>query len=392
MARKTLTKISSTANETKLSARRKQIKAIDERLLRLVAERLSCARAIGKLKSQSQLPVKDYRVEKEVLKTNSAIAKAVGVYEDLAHDLTRTLIKYSVIVQDEERNSRRKIAQFNTKTVLLIGGLGQMGQWFAHFFETLGHHVLVFDQASEKGGTRNRAKKKSGSRSVNYEVVSDFHEAVERAQVVVLASPISKTARLLAKLRDEKCKALIFDICSLKSPIISEIRKCEKVGMLITSIHPMFGPAVQMLSGRNIVICEGASKKAALQASILFKETSAQIIHVPLKDHDRYIAYVLGLSHFCNLVFAKSLSHSGLKLAKLMELSSTTFQRQMAVTEPVVKENPDLYFEIQAENNFSTSILSDFLETAKKYSSAILGGQRQEFIRYMATSKKYFEK
>lgn len=373
-------------NNAKLAAHRKEIRAIDERLFRLVGERLTLAKEIGRLKSLVNLPVKDYRVEKEVLKTNSALARELGVYEDLAHDLTQTLIKYSVLTQDEERHARRrKIIGANMQTVLIVGGLGQMGQWLAQFFETVGYQILIYDPVKKDGRKKNAP-------ATAFELAEDFDIGVKKASIIALASPISKTAKILSQLRRLQTKALIFDICSLKSPILSEIRKCEAAGMQITSIHPMFGPNVQTLSGRNIVICRGKNEAAADRAARLFDETSAQVIHLKLKEHDRYIAYVLGLSHFCNLVFAKSLSQSGLPLADLARLSSTTFQRQMVVSEVVVKENPDLYFEIQAENDFSEKILADFIGTAKKYKTAILKSERQMFKKYMGASAEYFNK
>ena len=73
-------------------------------------------------------------------------------------------------------------------------------------------------------------------------------------------------------------------------------------------------------------------------------------IEMPLEDHDRLIAFVLGLSHALNIAFFTALAESGETLPRLAELSSTTFDEQLAVAAKVAGENPQLYFEIQHDN------------------------------------------
>ena len=59
-----------------------------------------------------------------------------------------------------------------------------------------------------------------------------------------------------------------------------------------------------------------------------------------IDDHDRLIAYVLGLSHALNIVFT---ALSSVKTApKLAKLSSTTFDAQLLVSEAVASDSPEL--------------------------------------------------
>ena len=49
------------------------------------------------------------------------------------------------------------------------------------------------------------------------------------------------------------------------------------------------------------------------------------------EDHDRLIAYVLGLSHARNIAFFTALADSGEAAPKFARLSSTTFDSQLEV-------------------------------------------------------------
>jgi chorismate mutase / prephenate dehydrogenase len=74
------------------------------------------------------------------------------------------------------------------------------------------------------------------------------------------------------------------------------------------------------------------------------------MVEMPLDAHDRLIAYVLGLSHALNIAFFSALAASHEDAARLQAISSTTFDRQLAIAADVATENPDLYFEIQHLN------------------------------------------
>ena len=76
-----------------------------------------------------------------------------------------------------------------------------------------------------------------------------------------------------------------------------------------------------------------------------------------LDEHDRLIAYVLGLSHALNIAFFTALAESGEAAPRLARMSSTTFDAQLDVATRVAGENPDLYYEIQSLNDYGEESL-----------------------------------
>src|SRR6202042_3109112 len=120
----------------------------------------------------------------------------------------------------------------------------------------------------------------------------------------------------------------------------------------VTSLHPMFGPDTELLSGRHVIFIDLGDAAALREAQDLFAPTMAERVVMGLDEHDRLIAYVLGLSHALNIAFFTALADSGEAAPRLAMLSSTTFDAQLEVASRVAAESPELYYEIRRLNDF----------------------------------------
>ena len=361
--------------ENKLDTLRSKIKETDVQILTLIRQRLDLAKEIGQLKFSSKIPVKDYKVEKEVLERNLAAGTDLGLYEPLTTEITKLLIRYAVLTQDEFQSKEKRSGSAVKLKILIIGGQGLMGVWLSEFFDSFGHQVSHLDKNIKPNS--------------KYDVVTDLTSGAKDADVIVIAAPISATVKIIEDLTKLKPKALVLDICSLKSPLIPAIRAAEKNGLQIGSVHPMFGPQVDMLSGRNIVICDTGNKKVRAEALKLFQGTTANLVSIPLEEHDRLMSYVLGLSHFINLVYADVLATSGVRAATLKQVASTTFSNQSAVARAVVGENPSLYYEIQAENAFTPEIIAALRRSIDDWFQHVDEKERSKFIDRMTAANAF---
>ena len=95
-------------------------------------------------------------------------------------------------------------------------------------------------------------------------------------------------------------------------------------GCRVTSIHPMYGPETRLLSGHHLIFCDAGVPEATESAKELFASTMVESLDMGLDDHDRMIAYVLGLSHALNIAFFTALAESGEAAPKLARMSVTT--------------------------------------------------------------------
>ena len=103
----------------------------------------------------------------------------------------------------------------------------------------------------------------------------------------------------------------IFDLGSLKSPLRGGRMALKSHGCRVTSVHPMFGPDTELLSGRHVIFVDLGVPEALAAARELFAPTMVEQVVMTLDEHDRLIAYVLGLSHALNIAFFTALAESG---------------------------------------------------------------------------------
>ena len=355
-----------------LQSLRRTLSALDERLLEMVAERQRIVAEIGREKSRSGKATRDYNRERQVLELARRTAHRLGIEASLAEDVLRLLIRASLAAQEQDKVVAS--AAGSGKSALVIGGAGQMGQWFLRFLASQGYRVEVCDIAG---------------------VVAGFTSYTDLAQVqlshdlIVLTTPIDQVARLQRQLAERRPRGVIFDISSLKEPLREGIDALLAAGCRATSIHPMFGPDTELLSGRNIIFVDLGMPEATAEVRALFASTMADQVEMSLQAHDKAMAYVLGLSHAVNIAFFKALLESGENALDLARLSSSTFDAQLDVASRVARENPYLYFEVQSLNAHSPRALISLLNAVTQVAGRVLDGDERGFVALMEQGKAF---
>ncbi len=355
-----------------LNQLRERLSDIDRQLVEFVAERQSIVAEIGALKQTEHRPTRDFSREKQVLDRARAQAEALGVAPVLAESLMQLLIQSSLTNQEQARV--RADGHGSGRPALVIGGSGKMGCWFAKFLDSQGFNVTIADPAPCEAG---------------YRYAADWRTLEDSFAVTVISAPISITAGILAEMAAQPRQGLILDIGSLKSPLIDNLRAVAAAGGRITSLHPMLGPDTELLSGRHVIFMNCGSEQALEDARHLFASTMAIQIEMELEEHDRLIAYVLGLSHALNVAFFTALAESGEAAPSLSKLSSTTFDAQLAVAELVAQDNPHLYFEIQSLNPHGLAPLEELSKAVGRITDIVRGGDEDAFARLMERGREY---
>jgi chorismate mutase/prephenate dehydrogenase len=351
---------------------RAELEEVDRQLLSHVARRQSLAAEIGRAKHKSGLPTRDYGQEREVLQRALATAGELGVSKQLAEAMTLLLIQSSLTVQEQDRVASG--GEGSGRRVLIIGGNGKMGRWFVRFLGSQGYAVEVADPAGSVAGCR---------------CYSDWKEAELSHHIIIVAAPLRASAEILSDLSCNPPAGLLFDIGSLKSPLRTPLLALAKSGARVTSIHPMFGPDTELLSGRHVVFVDVGNRQATADARSLFASTMAIQVDMDLESHDRIIAFILGLAHALNIAFFTALAESGESAPRLAEVSSTTFNAQLEVASRVAAENPHLYFEIQSLNDYGTESLTALLRAIESLRSVVLAADEAAFVRLMEQGHRY---
>jgi len=350
---------------------RTQLSAIDRRLVELVAQRQQVVGEIGAHKRSSGQATRDYQREKDVLDMARAQAKRLKIDPNLAAGVMSLLIRSSLASQEKDRVAAEGMG--NGRRVLVIGGAGKMGNWFVDFFRSQG---FITDIADRQLDNRDGQFK-------------DWRDAGTDYDVMIVATPLAVSAKILLALAELRPRGLIFDIGSLKTPLRTGLQALCKKGCKVASLHPMYGPDTELLSGRHLIFVDVGSAEATESAKKLFASTMVEQLDMGLDDHDRLIAYVLGLSHALNIAFFTALSESGEAAPLLATLSSTTFDAQLLLSAAVAHENPHLYFEIQHLNDFGLEPLQALCDSAERIRDLVTHGDEAGFTDLMRQGRDY---
>jgi chorismate mutase/prephenate dehydrogenase len=362
------------SDDTTLEELRRRLNDIDRRLLAIVAERKSVSGEVARVKRATGRPTRDYEREREVILGVRAAASELGVSPGLAEDLLRLLIRSSLTTQ--ERASVAARGAGSGRRVLVIGGAGLMGRWFVEFLSSQGFAVEVADPAGSHAGVV---------------CVDDWRKTDLQHDFIMLATPLGVTDAILRDLALRRPPGVIFDIGSLKSPLRAGLLALRSHGCKVTSVHPMFGPDTELLSGRHVIFVDLGSAAALEAVKELFAPTMAEQVVMSLDDHDRLIAYVLGLSHALNIAFFTALAESGEAAPRLARLSSTTFDAQLDVASRVARDNPDLYYEIQSLNDYGAESLEALSKAVERIRTAVLSQDHAAFVALMRRGHDYLQ-
>jgi len=357
-----------------LDALRQRLNQIDRQLIALVAERKAISGQVADAKRATGYPTHDYEREREVILGVRATATELGVSPALAEDILRLLIRSSLTTQEHASVVAKGAG--SGRRALVIGGSGKMGGWFVEFLSSQGFSVEVADPAGAPAGAAR---------------VADWRTTDLKHDFIVVATPLGATDAILRDLALRRPPGVIFDVGSLKSPLRAGLMALKSHGCRVTSLHPMFGPDTELLSGRHVIFVDMGHAEALAAARELFGATMAEQVVMSLDDHDRLVAYVLGLSHALNIAFFTALAESGEAAPRLARMSSTTFDNQLDVATKVAQESPDLYFEIQSLNDYGAESLEALAQAVERIRTAVLSQNHDAFVALMQRGRDYLE-
>jgi chorismate mutase/prephenate dehydrogenase len=308
-------------------------------------------------------------VEDQVIARYQMRAKDAGISDVAAAEIAQILMRESI-----EAQARLPRPMKMSKEVLVIGGSGKMGLWFARYLAMHGHKVRVHDLVDCK----------------EFPMVKDLKAAVRTADVTILAVPIREAEMTLQQVISARPKGLVFDIMSVKAPIVPSLRQAAESGIMICSVHPMFGPDALSMYSRNIIVCDCGSQMGVDEFLPLVEGMGANLTQMPVEEHDELISYVLGLSHAINIAFFDALNRSSIGFKRIDDIASTTFRRQSATSRSVARESPGLYYEIQHDNPYTDRCLELLVKAVEELRQAALSPNDEAFVKIMKDGRKYF--
>jgi len=211
--------------------------------------------------------------------------------------------------------------------ITIIGAGGGMGILFTKYFADMGFEVTGHDIDNQK---KVRASVKSDS----------LIGSILQPDYVLLCTPTKATPEIIRLISKEmKRGAFLIEISSEKSKTVPALLKTpSKINPIC--IHPMFGPGIKKIKGRNIICIpiKDAKKELTITKKLF---PGANFVTIDSTEHDKKIALILGLTHLMNLAFANILARDE-TIILTEKMSGTTFKAQKIIAESILTETPEL--------------------------------------------------
>jgi len=262
------------------------------------------------------------------------------------------------------------------KEIAIIGVNGKMGKWFANYFHKMGFKVKGFD-------TNNEIKEKFIIKA------NSLVSAILQIDYVLLCTPTKNTPEIIRLISKEmKRDSYLIEISSHKSKTAQTLLKTpSKINPIC--IHPMFGPGIKNIAGRNVIIVPIKDAQKELTATkLLFP--GANFVTIDAVEHDKKIAVILGLTHLINIAFANILAKDE-KISLTEKMAGTTFKAQRIIAESILTESAELIETIVSNPEVRKSG-EEFWKDIGRLLTNSQEGKSEETINYIKSSQEKISK
>ncbi len=241
----------------------------------------------------------------------------------------------------------------------VVGATGKLGGWSAAFLTKQGHEVLLLGR--RRDALEEMARRVAGSR------VAGFTDLAS-ADAIITAVPLDAVDSVMQQLGPHVCEGqLVIDLSSLKQgPLESAARHIPQAVFL--GVHPMFGSGAVSLVGHNVILTPTDKKTSEIADSIrsYIEPLGARVHMMDPGEHDDLMSIVLGLPALAVAAVARTILRTG-RLAGAREVSGTSLELLMALTESMLCQGSDLYSMLLSVLPASPRLSSQFTESAAHF-------------------------
>lgn len=221
---------------------------------------------------------------------------------------------------------------------ILILGAGKMGSFFCDLL-SFDHEVAVLEENPKRMRFIYNAL-----RFQSPEEIRDFNPDLV-INCVTLNYTIEAFKSVIPYL---KSNCIISDIASVKNNLQEFYNES---GMPYVSTHPMFGPTfanLANLQAENTIIISEGDHLGRIFFKDLYSKLKLNIFEYTFEEHDRVVAYSLGIPFISTLVFAGTMIRQ--------DSPGTTFKRHIKIARGLLSEDDYLLTEILFNPRMSRQI------------------------------------
>ncbi len=336
-----------------LNELRDQIDAVDKQMLDLLAQRLALVEKVGEVKSEHGLPIYVPEREAAMLASRRQEAEKIGVPPQLIEDILRRTMRESYA---SEKDSGFKCLNPELRSVVIVGGHGQLGGLFGRMFKLSGYEVKILGSQDW-----DRAD-----------------EILDNAGLVVVTVPIHLTEGVIAKLGNLPSDCILCDLTSIKSKPLQAMMNIHQGP--VVGLHPMFGPDVPSLAKQVIVYSDGRGSESYQWLLNQFGIWGASLCQMDAAEHDHGMTLIQALRHFTSFAYGLHLSKENPNIDQLLKLSSPIYRLEIAMVGRLFAQDPNLYGDIILSSDENIEMIRRFHRRFGEALEILDGKDKAKFV------------
>ncbi|MFZ3150027.1 MAG: prephenate dehydrogenase/arogenate dehydrogenase family protein [Methanothrix sp.] len=267
-------------------------------------------------------------------------------------------------------------------SILILGGTGETGSWFARYFKEKGFDVAVWGpsgkvEVAERLGVR---------------YARDMMAEVEKSDIVLVSVLIEKTVEIIREVAPHMhTGSLVMDVTSIKSGPVRAMKTYAPKGVEVLGTHPMFGPTMPALRGQTIILTpvEGKTGKWLAIMQSLFESDGAHVEILDAEEHDEIMAVVQALTHFAYIGIGAALRTLDFDVQRSRRFMSPVYETMIDFVGRILDQNPELYASIQ-KNPKAAVVRQTFVAECMRLSEKADAGDLEGFKQIMRAAAEHY--
>jgi len=224
--------------------------------------------------------------------------------------------------------------------------------------------------------------------------IATIEEGIAQSDLVILATPVNASLKLLPLILDLVENQAVTDVCSTKSGVCELVQNHRNRKQFVAA-HPMAGTEYSgpwaaisnLFDGKAGIICEHdqSSDSALAIVEKMYETLNMRTIFMEARAHDMHAAYVSHISHISSFALALTVLDKEKNEKHIFDLASGGFRS----TVRLAKSSEEMWVPIFNENTENVvEVLDTYIDKLQKFKEAIASHSNSELTQMIKDANK----